>query len=665
MFGKKSTQPTAEPRARTYLIVLVLFALFTVIIQEYALAVVEGVIILLLIVYSIIIGRKKKKELIEYIESITYDAETARNNPFQNFPLPMAVFRLNDTTVVWGNATFFEAVGMTGSRYDKKLSGIAPDFSGKWLLEGKQQYPGIVEANGRKFQVNGNLIHSEKDGETGAFMGISYWVDVTDYDDIREEYIKTRPVVAVVVIDNYEELMKNQPDRIISDLRDEIEEHLQSWLDGFNGLMKRYVRDRYIMVFEERYMEQILADKFSILEKVRQVTSPSGIHATLSIGIGRDGASYAENLQFAGMGIEMALSRGGDQAVTKNKFKFEFYGGQRGGVETRTKVKSRVIANALSELIADSSKVYVMGHKYADMDSIGGAAAVCSIARKRGVRYYIVTDVDAAVGKPLIEILQKDPAYKNVFIDAQEAIVKADSRTLLVLVDTNRPEQAENNSLLEACNHVAVIDHHRRAATYVQNANLSYIEPYASSTCELMAEILQVVLEPSDILQCEAEAMLTGIVLDTKNFNLRTGERTFDAAAFLRRAGADPAEVKILMQTDMDHTVAKYRILQEAGIYRSVAIAAPKENQDRIVAAQAADELLNVSGVEASIVAYPKDDGVFISSRSIGEMNVQMIMEDLGGGGNRNAAAAQLEDTTIDEAVKKIHAAIDRYLSNE
>lgn len=606
--NKKSQRPS-EPGVRAYLLFLILFAAASLLAEQYILAAVEGGIIVVLVVYAIITGRNNRRELMEYIESITYDTETAKNNTLQNFPLPIAVFRLDDTSIVWANQQFFDVCGVTGTRYESKLKSYVSDFSGKWLMEGKSQYPGLLEVGGRKYQVNGNLVRSGKDAQDAAFMGIAYWVDVTDYDDIRLEYEKTRPVVAVIVIDNYEELLKNQPDRVISELRDAVDEKLNQWCADKSGLLKRFNRDRYLFVFEEQYMERMIAAKFSILEDIHKVVSPSGIHVTLSIGIGRDGAGFAENLQFANLGIEMALSRGGDQAVTKNRFNFDFYGGRGSEVETRTKVKSRVMANALSELVADSSRVYVMGHKFADMDTVGAAAGVVCIARKRGVRASIVIEAEKAAAKPLIERLRRETEYKDAFINPQEAILRADSRTLLVLVDTNRPEQAEDRALLEACNHVAVIDHHRRAATYVQNADLSFIEPYASSVCELMTEILQVVVEPADILRCEAEAMLTGIVLDTKNFTLRTGERTFDAAAFLRRTGADTSEVKKLLQSDMEHTVGKYKILQAARLYRNIAVAAPEDQQDRVVAAQAADELLNVSGVDASMVAYPSQGG--------------------------------------------------------
>ncbi len=287
---------------------------------------------------------------------------------------------------------------------------------------------------------------------------------------------------------------------------------------------------------------------------------------------------------------------------------------------------------------------------------------MCALARKLGVPAVIVMDTEHNAAGTLIERLMADGEYKDIFIDAQEAVLRADGRTLLVVVDTNRPEQVESRDLLETCNKVAVIDHHRVGATYVQNAALAFIEPYASSVCELMTEVLQELTEQGDVTRHEAEAILAGIVLDTKNFTIRTGERTFDAASWLRRAGADTAEVKKLFQTDMTDTMARYGILQQAKLYKGVAIAAPEEHQNRIVAAQAADELLNISGVEASIVVAPGDDGkVFASARSIGELNVQILMEKLGGGGNRSAAAVQFAECTVEEALEKIYDAIDEY----
>ncbi len=658
----------AEPGSRLYLVFLVLFAAATLFFKVYdldmfTLAMAEGGAILLLIIYTVIMRRRREKQLAAYIESVTYDTENAKNNTLMNFPLPIAVFHLADSRIVWGNEMFFDMCGKTGTRLDASIADTVPGFTGKWLLEGKTQYPGLLEVNGKKYQLHGNIIRSEHSDEQSAFMGITYWVDVTEYDSIRVEFENSRPVAGVIVIDNLDELTKNQPERIKNDLRDAVDDKLTQWADERKAILRRYDRDRYIFVLERRYLDALKEGKFSIIEEVHQVVSPAGVNATLSLGLGVDGQTLQEAMQFAQVAAELALSRGGDQAVIKNRLNFDFYGGRGGEVERRTKVKSRVMATTLAELVRDSSRVIVMGHRFADLDAIGSAVGVCCLARKFGVRVNIVTDLEKNAAQSLIAMLRQQPEYKDIFMSKTEAMLRADGRTLLVVVDVNRPERVEDPDLLAACNRVAVVDHHRVAATYIQNAALAFIEPYASSACELITEVLQEVAEPSDIIKCEAEALLSGIVLDTKSFTIRTGERTFDAAAYLRRCGADTTYVKRLLQNDMEDTVARYRIMQNAELYRNIAIAAPEETQNRVVAAQAADELLNISGVEASIVIAPDGKGnIYASARSIGEINVQILMEKLGGGGNRSAAAAQFEETDLETVVARVRAAIDEYL---
>jgi c-di-AMP phosphodiesterase-like protein len=323
------------------------------------------------------------------------------------------------------------------------------------------------------------------------------------------------------------------------------------------------------------------------------------------------------------------------------------------------------MANALSELMADASEIYVMGHSYADMDAVGAAAGICCAARKRGKLAQIVIDQERNAAAAVLTKLRGLPEYENVFVSGNDAFLKMRPGALLVVVDTNRPDLVESQQLLESCNRVAVIDHHRRAASYIENAALTFYEPYASSVCELVVELLQELVEQSDILRYEAEAMMAGIVTDTKNFTMRTGERTFDAAAFLRRAGADPSVVKRLLQNDYDSTVTRYAILERAQMYRdNICLAAMEREVNRVVAAQAADELLNISGVEASVVLYPNAAGeVILSARSIGSLNVQVLLEKLGGGGNKSAAGAQMKNTTIDQAMSQLKAAIDEYLS--
>ena len=659
----KKLQRLAEPGVGLYLFFLVVFAAAALFFKNYYLAAAEAGAILLLLIYSRIVKRRRTRQLEAYIEEVTYDTENAKNNTLMNFPLPIAVFRLEDSHIVWGNEMFFDLGGKAVSRIDARISDMVPEFSGKWLLEGKNRYPSLLEVGGRKYQLHGNIIRSEKEDESSAFMGITYWVDVTEYDNTRLEYENSRPVAAIIVIDNLDDLTKNQPDRVKNDLRDSVEDRLKVWGEQCRGIIQRSERDRYLVLFEHRYLQAMKEDKFSITEQVHQVVSPNGVGASISLGLGTDAASFSEALQFARTATELALSRGGDQAVVKNRLSFEFFGGRGSEVEKRTKVRSRVVANTLSELMRDSSQVLVMGHRYADLDAVGAAVGVCCLARKCGVRANIVIDREKNVSKTLIDRLLQEPEYRETFLAPEDAMLRADGRTLLVVVDINRPEQVEDPDLLLSCNRVAVIDHHRVGATYIQNAAMSFIEPYASSSCELLTEVLQELTEPADILRCEADALLCGIVLDTKSFTIRTGERTFDAAAFLRRIGADTTDVKRLLQNDMEDTVARYRILQCAKLYRGVAIAAPDTPQNRIVAAQAADELLNISGVEASVVIAPDSKGsVFASARSIGEMNAQILMEKLGGGGNRSAAAAQFGQADMQEVLGRVQSAIDEYL---
>ena len=651
----------SDPGTGILLFFLGVFALVTLYFGLPYLAAAEATVLVVLLIYSILARRSREKKLTAYTEELVYAAEDARNNTLTHFPLPMAVFRLDDSSVVWGNEMFYDIFGVSNKRLDARMNELVPGFSGKWLLEGRDQYPTLLEVGGRKYRLHGNLTRNEKAGEN-VYTGVTYWVDVTEADEIRSRYRETRPTPAIIVLDNWDELGRNQTERVRNELRDAAEDKLRQWSEDFNGILRRYDRDRFLAVFEKKDLERMKQSRFPIVEQMHQIESPNGIETSISIGFGEDGTSLGEGLQFADKATELALSRGGDQVAVKNQLSFEFFGGRGLEVEKRTKVKSRVMANTLAELMRDSSQVLVMGHRYADLDSVGAAVGVCCLARSCHVRSRIVIDPEHNASHSLIERLRKENAYADAFVRPAEARQMADGRTLLVVVDTNRPEQVEDAELLDLCSRVAVIDHHRVAATYIHNAALGFIEPYASSACELITEILQEVTELNDMLRCEAEALLAGIVLDTKSFSIRTGERTFDAAAYLRRGGADTAEVKKLFQAGMDDTVARYKILQQATLHGKVAVAAPEEPQNRVVAAKAADEMLNISGVEASVVVSPDDKGnINISARSIGDVNVQILMEKLGGGGNRSAAAAQLKDTTLDEAVRNVYAVIDEY----
>ena len=376
--------------------------------------------------------------------------------------------------------------------------------------------------------------------------------------------------------------------------------------------------------------------------------------------------SFADLYQYANLSLEMALSRGGDQVVLKNRFACEFFGGRAKETEKRTKVKSRVMASALSELVADASCIFVMGHAAPDMDAVGAAVGVCALARKKGVPAYIVREANPTPADDLYSRLMETDLYRDCFIGSQEALFRADANTLLVVVDTNRPELVVSQELLYSCNKVAVIDHHRRAASYIEGAALNFHETSASSASELVTELLSYIMDSKDMYRVEAEALLAGIMLDTKNFTMRTGGRTFESAAFLRRAGGDTAEVKKLFQNGLEDTITKYSIIQNAQTYRGdIAIAAVEKDVGRVIAAQAADELLNIAGICTSFVLYQSEDTVFLSARSNNDTNVQVIVEKLGGGGNAAGAGAQMPATTLEMATARLMTALDNYFATE
>ncbi len=648
-----------QPSFQLYFVCLVLFALISAFFS-IPLAVVELAAILALAVYSRQHTNRCRREIARYLENVTGTVDTATKDTMANSPLPMIIFRPESDDIIWTNDRFLQLTGEREHLFDAKLSALIPGFDSRWLMEGKTECPTEVEYGSRRFLVFGHLVRTG--GRSGGFLATTYWVDVTEFSLIRERYQATRPVAAVLLLDNYDELMKNLTENQRSALVSEIDARLDEWVAESGGMLRRYQRERYLFIFDEQYLAKFIENKFDILDAIHQVVNPSGINATLSIGVGKDGETYRELFQFANLSIDMALSRGGDQAVIRNKFTFEFYGGRSKETEKRTKVKSRVMANALSALVSDSSQVFIMGHRSPDNDCIGAAAGVCALCRKNGVPVHIIKEAAPPPAQELIDRLSPLPEYQDCFLTAQEALLIADSRSLTVVVDTNRPDQVQAAELLESCNRVAVIDHHRRAATYIEGAALNYHEPYASSASEMVTELLQYIVEPNQILRSEAEALLAGIVLDTKNFTMRTGGRTFEAAAFLRRSGADTAEVKKLYQNDLADTVAKYALIQNAQLYRDhIALAVSPQPVNRIIAAQAADELLNIMGIDTSFVVAPDGDKVNLSARSMGDTNVQVILEKLGGGGNAAAAGGQVSGQSVDEVAQVLKEAIDQY----
>ena len=651
-----------EPSMRLYFVFAMLFTIAAFAVGEIVLGAVESVAVAGLYAYFRMTNKKRRETIQRYIDSVTDDMTSADKASMLSAPIAMMVFRPDTREILWSNDSFRRLTGMQENLFENHVDSSLPTFSYRWLLEGKSESPETVVMNGRRFHVYGALSHPNGT-RRDTLLATTYWLDVTETDALREASEKGKPIVGVIMLDNYDELMKAGTEATRSALLARINEKLSAWLEGAECLFCRLDRNQYLFVMSQEKYGELAQAKFAVLDSVREVVTEDGVAATLSIGVGRDAADFATLYKYATLSIDMALSRGGDQVVVRNSIDFEFYGGKTQASEKRTKVKSRVMANALGELISDATQVFVMGHKHADMDAVGAAAGIVCIARRRGKKAHIVIDLEENSSQAVLAKLQALPEYRDTFINGNEAFIQARSGALLVVVDTNRPDFVESEPLLDACNRVAVIDHHRRAVSYIENAALNFHEPYASSASELVTELLQYLCEPKDLLRTEAEALLAGMVLDTKNFTRRTGGRTFDAAAYLRRAGADTADVQRLFQGDLNEMVGRYDIIRHAKMYRDdIAIAAVEEEIDRVTAAKATDELLTLQGVRASFVLFRKGSGVNLSARSLGEINVQLIMEKLGGGGNSTTAGAQVPNSTVDAVQQRLVNAIDEYL---
>ena len=624
---------------------------------NYVLAAIEGGVAALLGIYYVLCRMYRRKEIQQYVKTAFDSAEIGNG---ADVPLPMVLVRLGDQSIIWTNDAFTSITGYQDKYLHQKLEEVLPNLSLDWLTAGKKEYPYDITISGRRYRVYGTAVRA--DDPEGTMLGMLYLSDLTELYLVRDEYIRSRPVANIILIDNYEELIKNLTESAISNLNARINEVITAWAEDYHGLFRRLERNRFLLVFEKQDLERAVEGKFSLLEDIHQVENPAGLQASISLGVGVDGVNFEESYNFAALAIEMSLSRGGDQAVVKDRFNFTFYGGRNKENDHRSKVRSRVTANSLMELIGQCSQVFIMGHKNADLDSVGAAMGIACMCRKKGKKAHIVIDMERNVADKLLDEIRIVPDYQDAFISGQEALLLCDNHSILVVVDTNRPDQVECQPLLEAISKVCVVDHHRRAAAYINPVVVNLHEPFASSASELVTELLQYAVERNDVLPIEAKSLMAGIFLDTKSFNVRTGERTFEAAAVLRQWGADTVEVKKLLQNDFQDTMSKYQIIKSARLYRQeLAIAALTTTTSRALAAQAADELLNISGITASFVLYPDGDQVMISARSIGDANVQVILEPLGGGGNTATAGAQMNGCTVKEALDQLVASIDQF----
>ena len=656
----KKLGKTFWPGLWVYFTAMALFVIGAVLFRNYTLAAIEAAVAVAVGAFYIFCRVRRRMTLQSFAKNAFNMPETPSG---ADTPFPMALVRLGDESILWANEQFGKITGYQDRYLEQRLAAFVPNLTLDWLVSGKSEFSYDVTLSGRRYRVYGSIVRADDPDST--VMGMLYFSDLTELYQVRDEYVRSRPVVSIILVDNYEELTKNLTEGAISSLNARINDVISKWTEDYHGLLRKLERNRFLFVFEKRDLKRAMEEKFSLLEDIHEVENPTGLAASISIGIGVDGINFEESYDFAALSIEMSLSRGGDQAVIKDRYNFSFYGGRAMEADRRSKVKARVTSNSMMELIGQSSQVFIMGHSNADLDAIGAAMGISCMCRKKGKKAYIVLDTENNPAQNLIEEIRDVPECSQIFITGQEALLLADSHSILIVVDTNRPDQVECRPLLETISKVCVVDHHRRAADYINPVVLNLHEPYASSASELVTELLQYAVEKADVLPIESKSLLAGIFLDTKSFNVRTGERTFEAAAVLKQWGADTVEVKKLLQSDFQNTMAKYQIIKSARLYRQeLAVAALNSTTSRALAAQAADELLNISGITASFVLYPDEENVYISARSIGDANVQMILEPLGGGGNTATAGAQIKNTTVKEALDALIASIDSFYEN-
>lgn len=606
-----------------------------------------------------------QKNLHKFVTEMESQLNLTERDSLYKFPAP-AVIVDSEGIIVWYNIAFTEQV-YGGDAFGLHITKII-DIDLQKTIENKDTTVNYETGNFRVSAVTTEKL--DADSELISDLTLLYFDDISDYISLENRFNDIRPAVIMISVDNYEDILSNEKDSEKSHIMIQIDKLFETYFEGHNSLLKKLSSDRFIAVSEEHDLNGMIEDKFKILENVRNITVTGKSPITLSIGVGMDAGSILESEREAKQALEMAQGRGGDQAAVKTESGFEFFGGVAKGIEKNTKVKTRFVATALTELIGSCGGVIVMGHRYGDLDSIGAGAGICGAIRRLNpnIGVYMAVDYEKCLAKPIIDRLNENLTDElPLFISPKDALERMDEDTLLIVVDTHNKDIIESDELYAAAKNIAVIDHHRQTVNFIDNAVIFHHEPYASSASEMVAELIQYFNGIDKLPSYYADAMLAGIMLDTKDFVMRTGVRTFEAAAFLRKLGADMVAVKGLFANSLDCVRHRSQLISATEIYNRCGISTDEsgDSSARVSAAQAADEMLSIEGVDASFVIFKTPDGgVSISARSRGAMNVQIIMEKLGGGGHQTMAAAQFRDMTVHEAKAKLVGAIDEHIAN-
>ena len=651
---------------KTNIFLSIIAVLFIILFIYDKKTIVPGLLIYISIVtYTFISENKRNKEISNHVQELLITMDSTAKKTLINSPLPLIIVE-TDGNVIWRSSKFvYEFANIDIKNHiDDLVKEIKMDIQNR-RDDNTKNIEKQVQIGNSIYKVLGEYVKS-KNGKKNEneYMAILYFIDITEQIKSDEKYKDANQCIGIICVDNYEEIMQRISDEDRPAVIAEIEKRLYDWAAESGGLMIKTDRNKFIYMFEHKYLEQIQESKFSILDTIKEIDLEGRIQLTLSIAISDEGNSNYEKYKASSAAMDIVLGRGGDQAVVKTNGKYKFYGGTTQEVEKRTKVKARMFAQALEELVIDSQNVMIMGHTNGDMDSIGSALGIYRLAKSIGKEAYVVCDTYGESLKTFIDALKEsDEEYQENVINRETALSKISSETLLVIVDTHKKNYVDVPELLEKTEKIVVIDHHRRSTDYIENDILNFQEVYASSAAELVTEILQYTEKEVDLKNIEVEALYAGIMMDTKNFTFKTGVRTFEAAAYLRKKGIDIIKVKKWFQSDFETYNSISKIVENSEIVRnSIAISIYEDEADAgVMCAKAADELLTISNITASFVLGKVDNKIYISGRSIGDINVQIILEKLGGGGHITLAGAQLEDLSLEEAKQQLMEKIDEY----
>ena len=623
-----------------------------------------------LLIYAVIMIISYRRTTVLLLEDLTRFADrydTSRKKMMVEMDYPYAVTDM-DGKVLWMNESF-AALSGKDREYRKSITAIFPAITKEHLpAEGRSEYNFSWEGKQlRAIARTAPLPQEDMTDETPQLIGFGIY-DETELCEIRRKNDEQKLVVARLHIDNYEEALDSIENVKRTMLSAFVDRKINQYFAKVDALVTKTEKDRYFIVFKKVYLQKLIDQKFSILDEVKTIKVGNEMAMTISLGIGFEDESYARSLEYSQTAMGLALGRGGDQAVVKLADKISYYGGSAQMVERNTRVKARVKAQGLREMMQSKQNVLVMGHQISDMDAFGAAVGVYCAARELGKKCQIVLNDVTTSLRPMVDLFTPENGYpEDMIINGNQALIEARNSTLIVVVDTNRPGYTECPELLQRNFTTVVVDHHRQGTEVIENPALSYIEPYASSACEMIAEVLQYFTEKIRLTPSEADCIYAGILVDTNNFMTKTGVRTFEAAAYLKRSGADLVRVRKLMRNDMASYKARAEVVRHAEVYRGVFAISVCNEEDldspTVVAAQAANELLNISGIRASFVMTAYKGRIFISSRSIDEINVQLIMERLGGGGHMNVAGAQMKDATLSQTGALLKETLDQMIT--